>query len=387
MKPPLVLHVIFRLAVGGLENGLLNLINEMPKDRYRHVIVCYSDYTNFIKRLRGDDVEVFALHKKEGLDLGVYKRFYSLVKQLKPDIVHTRNLGALEYAFIAKLAGVKVVHGEHGRGVTELSGEVKRYIYFRRSSRLVVDKYIALSRDLENWLVEKINLPHYKLSQIYNGVDADLFRVYKTDLATAQYTHPNSQGDNGLVEKFSIGTVGRLQSEKNQETLIRAFKYLLDSCNHSNRYQLELLMVGDGPDRSKLESLVVKLGLKGCVRFMGSRDDIPRLLNQIDIFVLPSINEGISNTILEAMASGLPVVATAVGGNPELVVEGKTGYLVPSADPQSMAVAIQTYLEQPELISKHGLAGRKRVEETFSMAAMVNAYMKVYDELLKGKNS
>jgi glycosyltransferase involved in cell wall biosynthesis len=144
-------------------------------------------------------------------------------------------------------------------------------------------------------------------------------------------------------------------------------------------------MIGDGPLRRESQKLLSEAGVADLAWLPGERADIPELLRAIDLFVLPSIAEGISNTILEAMVSGLPVVATYVGGNSELVVEGETGMLVPSSDPVAMAEAIQSYLKDPEKLARHGQTGRKRAVEHFSIEKMVEGYLSLYDEVLSAR--
>lgn len=365
-KPPLVVHIIYKLDVGGLENGVVNLINNMPSEKYRHAVICATDYTEFRKRITKPDVEVYALHKKPGNDLGAYYRLWKLLRKLKPDIVHTRNLGTIEYVIPAKLAGVKHhVHGEHGRDMSDIDGTNKKYINIRKFYSKFISHFITVSKDLENWLIKSVSIPSIKISQIYNGVDIEKFSP-KTI---------SSNLENSLV----IGTVGRLQAEKDQATLVKAFDLLI---KNNPDLDVKLELIGDGPDRKKLESLVNELNISDNVLFHGKSDDVANIMKKMDIFVLPSLAEGISNTILEAMACGLPVIATNVGGNPELVTENVSGYLVPSNNPQTMAEAIQKYIDQPELIAKHGKTARQLIENEFSMKAMVENYMRVYDQLL-----
>jgi glycosyltransferase involved in cell wall biosynthesis len=146
-----------------------------------------------------------------------------------------------------------------------------------------------------------------------------------------------------------------------------------------------LVIVGEGSLRSEAHRLLREGDAEHLCWLPGEREDIPEILRSLDLFVLPSLREGISNTILEAMASGVPVVATRVGGNPELVAEGETGLLVPPEDPVAMAEAIRTYLDRPDLLKAHGQAGRKRVEQNFSIEKMVNGYLAVYDSVLDRK--
>ena len=372
-SPPLVMHVIYRLAMGGLENGLVNLLNHMPGDRYRHAIVCLTDFTSFRERLRSPDVPVLALHKKPGLDLGAYGKLWNLIREMKPTILHTRNLPALEMAALAVVAGVPCrIHGEHGRDIHDAYGTSKKFLFFRKLLDLAVHHYVAVSRDLEQWLMAKVKVGPRKISQIYNGVDTQVFRPA---VPREREALPDGFAKPGQIV---IGTVGRLQQVKDQSTFIRGMAAFVKMSPEKGD-KIRAVVVGDGPQKEEIEHLVRESHLTDVVWMAGERSDIPRLLQAMDLFVLPSEAEGISNTILEAMATGLPVIATQVGGNGELVVEGETGMLVPAKDPQALSLAVRAYLQDPKLMRSHGEAGRKRVEKEFSMSAMVEHYLQVYD--------
>ena len=378
---PLVAHVIHRLDVGGLENGLVNIINHMPEGRYRHVIICMTDYNPaFRARIRHSDVECYALHKREGKDVGIYFRLWHLFRRLRPAIVHTRNLSALEAQLPAVLAGVRCrVHGEHGRDIHDIDGRNRKYNLLRRAFRPWVDRYIPLSRDLEQWLRNQIGVTDNKIVAICNGVDSELFHP-------AQQSRETLPVD-GFIgpDSIVIGTLGRMQTVKDQLTLVRAFVLLLKRLPEA-RKRLRLVLIGDGPLRAQAQAMLQQANALELCWLPGSRDDTPALLRGMDIFVLPSLAEGISNTILEAMASGLPVVATHVGGNSELVVEGQTGALVPPANPDAMADALQRYIEDPALRHQQGRQGRQRIEHEFNLAYMVQRYLSVYDDVIKEKH-
>ena len=374
-KPALIAHVIHRFDVGGLENGVVNLINRIPPDRYRHAIIAMTEYTDFAKRLTNPSVTLHAIHKREGKDPGAYLRLWRLLRKLRPDIVHSRNLSAIEAAPVAALAGVPYrIHGEHGRDIHDIDGINKKYLQLRRICQPFIQRYIPLSKDLEQWLAQTVGVPAAKVVQLYNGVDSRRFT-------------PDTVNDPSLENKaffapgnIIIGTAGRMMTVKDQPGLVRAFIELLKLLP-DRREQLRLVLIGDGPLRQECEALIRTAGIEGHCWLAGSRDDVPQLLRRLDVFVLPSLAEGISNTILEAMATGLPVVATRVGGNAELVVEGKTGKLVPENAPLAMAKALAEYVTMPEVMRIHGAAGRARVESEFSMEKMVQGYLAVYDEL------
>jgi len=172
-----------------------------------------------------------------------------------------------------------------------------------------------------------------------------------------------------------------MQDVKDPLTLARAFVRLMQIVPGGEQ-RLRLVMVGDGPLREPVHLALAEAGVALYAWLPGERNDVARIMRSFDLFVLPSLAEGISNTILEAMATGLPVLATAVGGNPELIQAGVTGTLVPRADPESMARAMRAYAESPELCRRHGIEARRTIERKFGMGAMVDAYMTIYDELL-----
>ena len=374
-SPPLIAHVIHRLDYGGLENGLVNLINRMPPERYRHAILCLTDDNpEFRRRIQRPDVAVCALHKREGHDLGLYRRCWAQLRQWRPAIVHTRGLATLEMQLPAWLAGGRArVHGEHGWDA-QAGSEPRRRQQLRRICNPLVSHYIALSAELAAYLENVVGVSPTRVTRIINGVDSERF-------------HPG-QDRSPLPPGFAppgtwvIGAVGRLEKVKDHPNLVQAFIRLAETLPDARR-RLRLVIVGEGSTRATLETLLDAAGLRELAWLPGARDDVPELLRAMDLFALPSQAEGISNTILEAMACGLPVVATAVGGNAELVVDGATGRLVPANDPQALAAALGELIDDPERMSAYGAAGRRRVEERFSMDAMTAAYLKVYDAVLK----
>ena len=374
---PLVLHLVYRFDTGGLENGVVNLINHMPPSAYRHAVVALTEVVpGFARRIERDDVEFVSLHKPPGHAARLYPRLLQLFRQMRPAIVHSRNLAALECQVPAWWAGVPVaIHGEHGRDVDDLDGSRKRYQWLRRAYRPFVDQYVALSGDLAAYLQQRVGVPERRLAQIYNGVDIQRF-------------HPAGEGRAGLPGSpfndpalFVVGTVGRMQTVKAQTLLAGAFVRAL-ALRPALRSRLRLVMVGEGPLRAEAQALLAAAGAADLAWLPGERADVPDVMRGLDCFVLPSLAEGISNTILEAMATSLPVLATRVGGNAELVVEGETGVIVPSSDTEAMAQALVVLANDPGLATAMGQAGRARVERQFSLPAMVSAYQGLYDRLL-----
>jgi sugar transferase (PEP-CTERM/EpsH1 system associated) len=371
--------VIHALGVGGLENGLVNLINRMPAERYRHAIVCMTGYTDFHKRIERRDVEIVAMHRGSVPLWRTYIGLVSVFRRLAPAIVHSRNLSGLDALIPAWIAGVKVrIHGEHGRDADDLDGLNPRNLQLRRLFRPLVRQYCAVSQDLQRYIVQTVGVPAARITQIYNGVDTELFLPEFTQ----SQLEPASADESAMV----VGTVGRLQPVKDHVTLIKAFAHAKQSSPGDMR-GARLVIVGEGPCRDQIAAEIARHGIEPSVSMLGERQDVANVLRTFDVFALPSLVEGISNTILEAMASGLPVLATRAGGNPELVAENETGQLVSPGDWQTMATWLIEYARNAPLRRRQGRAARKLAGDRFSMTAMVQSYLELYDRLLlDGRN-
>lgn len=376
-EAPLVLHVVFNFAVGGLENGVVNLINRMAENNWRHGIVALSEVSpEFMQRVRRSDVPYWSMRKAPGHALSLYPRLIRLFRELRPAIVHMRNLAALEVSAAAWAAGVPVrIHGEHGRDVGDLDGSNRKYQWVRRLYSPFVTHYVALSKDLERYLVERVGVRATKITQIYNGVDVARFVPVEGDracIAGCPFIDP---------ALFIVGTVGRMHEVKDPLNLARAFALAIATDAEARR-RMRLVVVGDGPLRGEVARMLQQAGIADLAWLPGERNDVHEVMRGFDCFVLPSLAEGVSNTILEAMASALPVVATRVGGNAELTIEGETGALVPAADPRSLAAALLRYCGDRSRARAHGLAGRRLVERRFSLERMVEEYEALYAGLL-----
>ncbi|WP_038011413.1 TIGR03088 family PEP-CTERM/XrtA system glycosyltransferase [Thauera sp. 63] len=370
------MHVLYSFDVGGLENGVVNLINHMAYDRFRHAVVAIAQCApSFCQRVRRTDVEFISLHKPPGHGVKLYPRLYRLFRQTRPAIVHTRNLAALEFAVPAAFAGVRArVHGEHGWDTSDPGGTRRKYQLLRRAYSPFVNRYVALSGQIESYLTDRVEIARGRVERICNGVDTQRFRpaVQRASIAGSPFADPAA---------VVIGTVGRLQTVKDQVSLVRAVAIARKQGVDGSA--LRLLIAGDGPQRAEVASEIRATGIADITWLAGERSDVPEVMRAIDVFALPSRAEGISNTILEAMASGLPVVATDVGGNAELVVAGQTGALVPAENPDAMAQALLRYTSDAALRQKHGASGRQRVEQNFSIDNMVTRYTQLYESLLR----
>lgn len=376
-SPPLIAHIIYSLSTGGLENGLVNIINRFPQGRYRHVIICITTADDFSRRITATGVDVIQMHKQPGHSPGFYVQMRRTLKRLRPQIVHSRNLAALEMQLCTLgMRGVKRVHGEHGREIGDLDGSNPKYLFFRRFMRPLIANYIAVSADLADWLVARVRVPVERVTQIYNGVDHERFAVGTVKPLALLPQHWQCPND-----MLVVGTVGRLTPVKDQQLLLRAIAALRQEAPELAA-RVRVIVVGDGPLRGALQQLLEELALEDVVWLTGDRNDVPELLHLMDVFVLPSLGEGISNTVLEAMASGLPVVATAVGGNLELVQEGETGALFPVGDVTALRQALTELLLDTEERERRAHCAQAFVAEKFDWNNTVQAYLGVYDRLL-----
>lgn len=372
-----IVHVVHRFDTGGMENGMVNLFNTLPPARYRHTVIALTDYSDFRQRITGQAVDFHALNRPPGNGVDWMRALWQLLRTLRPSLVHTRNLAALEAQFVAAAAGIRAtVHGEHGRDVYDLYGRNWKYNLLRRVARPFVSNYIAVSRDLADWLGHTVAVPPRKVHQIYNGVDSERFRPRAG--ARPALLPAGFAGHDAVV----FGAVGRMVEVKDFPALVEAFIAVLDA-----RPELaavaRLVIVGEGPSRASCQARLDAAGLAHLAWLPGERHDVAELMRAFDVFVLSSKNEGISNTILEAQASGLPVIATAVGGNLELVDDGVNGVLVAPGSPRALAQAMCGYLDAPDRIATDGRAARQRAEARYSLAAMAQAYAAVYDRTLE----
>ena len=370
--PPLrIAHVVDVLALAGMEYGVVKLVNRLDPARFRSMIVCMRHRREDVNAFLSPEVAVFEMRKESGRNWRVIGRLASLFRAERADVVHSHNWSTFLYAVCAaRLAGVPaVIHGEHGKDDT--LRHPKRVLGARILAK-GVDRVCAVSRDLAEEVVRDWRVPRDRVRWIPNGVDLDAFGG--DDRSDAL------RGELGLSPgDLVVMNTGGFRAIKDHTTLLRAFAAV-----HRAEPRARLLLVGQGSaenPRAGLDREAEALGVGAAVRFAGVRTDIPRLLRTCDVYVNSSRYEGMSNTILEAMAAGRPVVATAVGGNPDLVGDGVTGYLVPAGDAEAMASRVLELLRNADARARMGAAGRARMEAVHSMPGMVRAYDALYTEL------
>lgn len=357
---PLIVHLIYCLSTGGLERVMANCIRELKDQPFRHVVISLTDTSDFAKELPSD-VAVFCMNKKPGTDLWLHVKLWRLLRKLKPTVLHSYNLATLEYHPVAWLAGVSGhLHAEHGRDISDPHGKVVKYQRLRRWLSPFLNTFVSVSADLQQWLSNVVKINADKNQLIYNGVN------------TKRFQPANKQNDT-----FTFIHVARLTPVKNQQMLIAAAALL----QQQDQGPWQLWLVGNGPAMDSLQQFSQQAGLSpDRVCFLGERNDIAQLMAQSHVFVMSSIAEGVPMTILEAMACGLPVVATAVGGIPELITADE-GILVNPQDTAGLASAMLTYLQDPKKQQDHGQAARIRVCQKFSEHSMVAQYAAWYQKL------
>jgi glycosyltransferase involved in cell wall biosynthesis len=357
-----VVHLVLTLNIGGLEKVVYDLVRFADRDAFSMRVICLQEIgelgTAF--EVLGVPVENLALHGKGPIEsvMAASRR----LQCLRPDVLHTHNPAAhIVGALAARLSHVPVVvHTRHG--MHEISGW-KNILGNRLATRLT-DRMLAVSGRAADVSRKVDRVAESKLEVIHNGVDLNLYRT-RFDRSAGAVTRAIH------VARLDYPT-------KDQRTLLRAIRMVVD-----RRPAFSLDIVGDGPDRPMLEALRDDLQLRRSINFLGARTDVHKLLPEADLFVLSSTTEGLPMTILEAMAAGLPVVSTDVGGIAEVVAPGRTGLLVPPQSPGALAAAILELVNEPQRAVTMGLAARRRVEEKFDVRVVAAGYEDVYRRLLR----
>ena len=354
------MHLVPEFRAGGMEHGVVKVVNGCAPGVVASEI-CSFRPADELKSLLASHVPLHELDRRIGNDPRLVPALVRIMRRASPRVVHTHSWGTLCEGYVAaRLAGVPVlIHGEHGTLETRrLNRLVQRWVWRR------VDQVLAVSSLLARRMAATIGFPVDRIRVIRNGVDLDRFGTLgRTEARRVLGLDPSA---------LLVGTVGRLVPVKDHATLLYAAVHL-----GSRGLRCEVVIAGDGPLREATTTLAGELGL-GRTHLLGHRPDVERVLAALDVFVLPSRSEGLSNTILEAMASGLPVVATRVGGAEELVEEGATGLLVPPGEPAALADALGRLLVAPDLRRVMGAAGRRRAGREFALAGMIREYQELY---------
>lgn len=367
-----VAHVLRSLEFGGAERLVIDLAGtQKASGRIAPELVCLES----LGPLRGEAERrglPCALIGSGGIRyLTGIGRMRSHFARTKPDIVHTHNfLSHVHAAPAARLAGIPVVHTKHGKAVTSFAWSKR----FRRFLYELADRIVVVSRETGESFRAKSGVDEAKLVVIYNGIDTTRF----TGLDRSDARRSIGLDEGAIV----FGSVSRLDPVKDHPTMLGAFRKAADRCP-----RCVFVIVGDGPERGAIERLIAELGLGGAVRIAGFTDDIPKYLAAFDLFLQPSTEEGLSLTILEAAAAGVPVVASSVGGTPEIIENGKTGTLIPARDVGALERAMCAFLENPAPFREMARRAREDVARRFSLAGMAAEYEALYRSVLRERGA
>lgn len=366
-----LLFFIWALEVGGAERLLAKLVQRMPRERFDMKIVCLARRGAWAAEVEAHGIPVHCLDKRTGLDPTILFRLLALLRREKPDLVNTHLWTADVWARLAAiLMRVPVI-------VTEQNVDVWKKWYHRLIDRLLfrrTDAVICVSGKVAEFYRAR-GVPKDKLHVIPNAVDLSMF-----DADRRPGSPPEQMVEPGV---FSFICAARLHPQKAHGVLLRAVRLLMSAGSRP----FMVLLAGEGPLRPDLERQVAAEGLSGHVHFLGLRQDLPSLLQQCDAFVLPSLYEGLPLAILEAMAAGLPIVATDVGGNADLVEHGRNGFLVPPNDPQALARAMAALIDDGGLARAMGAEGRQRVARDYSIDVIAERTARLFEERLAERRS
>lgn len=365
-------HTIYAFKEGGMERGLLNIVNHGDPSQFTHTIICLTEAGAFANQIAVPSCRIVELRKKPGHDFGLIRSIAAIAQDHGIDVLHARGWPTLvETAIAARLANVKsTVYGFHGKTMSDLS---RRSLLRRAVQALAIRTYknvVTLNARMRGDLAREAWLPESRITVIANGVDVNRFSPErKKEAVRKQYGLPS--------ERLIVGNVARLDPVKNHEVLLHAVAKIA-----KHRRPPFLLIVGDGDHRPVLEQLIITLGLTDHVLLSGYREDIPSFLSCMDVYVQSSHYEGFSNTVLEAMASGLPIVASDVGGTRDLFLEGQEGHYFAPNDAQGLADVLTKLQDNESLRKAMGDRARRRAAETFSLETMVRQYERLYEKLV-----
>ena len=364
-----LIYLTTELAMGGAERALLHLLTNLNRARFTPTVAClYNGDGVVAQAIQALDIPVYDTQMRGKADLGAFSRLFKHLRSQRPTILHTSLFHAnLPGRITGSLVGVPIIISSE----RTMAMESEWRYWLNRWTINMVDRVVAVSKNVGDFCITHIRLPAQKVVVIHNGVEI---------LPLSPYAKEQARQALGLPQEALVcGAVSRLKPVKGIDDLLIAFAQVRE------KQDAHLVIVGEGSERQRLEELVRKIGCSDRVIWAGYRDDVLQLLPAFDLFIQSSHHEGLPNTVLEAMAASLPVVATGVGGTPELVVNGKTGLLVPPGDPAALAGAISVLLEKPESRGKMGQAGRQRVKMHFSVDEMVRKTEQLYEQLLTEK--
>ena len=372
-----ILHLLHKFTFGGTQRVIVNLVNH-ANEKSRNYICSFCDAdSDFLKELTCRNPVVYSLNKAEGNNFSIPFKISSFCRQHHIDIIHSLGWGTyVEGLLAAKFLGKrrKFIFSFRGKTMEDTLRIPKRRILAQRLLSNFCDAILAPSEESRKEYSRDIRIKPDKIQVIYNGIDVNRFQLNRSDL-TKGMRESFSFGSDDIV----IGSVARFDPVKNMGALVKAFSKI----EKTTVGPVKLLLVGDGPELHGIQKMAFDLALRDRVVFAGMRRDIPDCLGMMDIYVQPSRFEGIPNSVLEAMASGLPVVATNVGGLREIVEDGKTGFLVDLDNEAALIRAIEFLIRHVDRRRQMGMDGKERVLSRFSISKTVSDYEDLYERLMK----
>ncbi|PYP88345.1 MAG: hypothetical protein DMF61_07065 [Blastocatellia bacterium AA13] len=357
-----VMQVTWSLVAGGAEMYALKIASGLNSHRYCSVLCAIDQGGALEPEIRSLGIPYYIMNRKPGVQVSLIWRMYKLFRHESVDVVHTHHFNQLFYSALgARLAGSRLIHTEHS--VEYLKS--RRLRIALRILSLFCHRVLAIGDDGARALKSEVGLPASKVGIIPAGVDTTSFNE---DKEAARLSLGLEQSDHVAL------IVARLYPEKNHRLLLNAFIKVVEALPRA-----KLIIAGEGTERAALEAEIVKLGLSSSVLMLGVRRDIARLLAAADLFVLSSDREGLPIAVLEAMAAGRPVIATAVGDLSRVVIEGETGLLVPPEDARTLSSAIIDLFKSPARMEGMGVLGRRLVAQRFSIRSMIEKHESLYD--------
>jgi glycosyltransferase involved in cell wall biosynthesis len=364
-----VLQLISSEGHYGAENMLLQLCGSLRSLGCGSVVGVFENlhhpHLEVAEQVRARGIPVEIIPCRGRLDWDAVREIRKCIEVRRIDLIHTHGYKANLYGYAADrpfdLPLLATCHNWAGRTIS-----LKTYYLLDRIVLKRFDRIVAVSDRIVS-LLRRTGIPQEKISRINNGIDIRNFSGSPISLQKHETDHVSAR----------VGVVGRLAHEKGLQFFLKAAREILNE-----QPKTEFLVVGDGPERAKLESIAHKLGMDKEVTFTGTRSDMPQVYASMDIFVLPSLNEGMPLALLEAMAAGKPVVATRVGAIPSLVIPGQTGLMVEPRDASALRDSILQLINDSKLRQKLGQAGQRTVSDRFSAETMASNYLDLYRDLL-----
>jgi glycosyltransferase involved in cell wall biosynthesis len=355
-----------------METGIIKVAERIPDD-FRISLCILADSEDFSKRLGRPDIRVHMLpDRKAGIDWSWIPRLVRLFRSEQVDIVHSHGWGTLMFCVVAaKLARVPIVHSEHGYNMKDLRPEPAIRRRLKHFFGQAVDELLTVSEELRERWITQYGIPAGRVRHIPNGVDTERFRP----MAGGEDCYRHSFGL--PKDAWVVGSVGRLVPIKNYPALLQAAAALRPGIHN-----LVVALLGVGAMEEHLRSLAADLGISDRVFFLGFREDVPDFLHTLDVFVLPSFNEGMSNVLIEAMASGVPVVASAIPPNRELIESGRHGLLLDPCNVETLSAAIEKLRTDSDLRTSMVAHARIRVCERYSVENWVGAHTRLYSRIV-----